>query len=249
MAARGRFVILSLPRTGSTYLVDYLDALPSIRCLSEVFNPKGVLLRHHESVDPALTDTAKRDRDPIGFLRRLEREIGARDWFGIKFFPGHSERLLRYFCASRRWKKIFLWRENLLEQYISYLLSAAQYGRQTWERVADDARLEVPTATLIDDLHAIEKRYIDIESALILATPEDVFTLEYSDLGRAEPMQSLRSFFKIAARTGAPASLSAPPTFAPGPRAAERIINYGDVLAVLRHSRYGRWLGDARRPL
>jgi hypothetical protein len=58
MSLHQHFVILSLPRTDSTYLVDYLDAAPNVKCLSEVFNPDVVLLRHHRPSDTALTDKA-----------------------------------------------------------------------------------------------------------------------------------------------------------------------------------------------
>lgn len=63
MALHRHFIILSLPRSGSTYLVDYLDAAPSVKCLSEVFNPEVVLLRHHRPSDAALTDRIVRDSD------------------------------------------------------------------------------------------------------------------------------------------------------------------------------------------
>ena len=166
MPKHQRFVILSLPRTGSTYLVDYLDAVPGMKCLSEVFNPEEVVLRHHQPTDPSLTDKVVRDNDPLSFLYRLDQDVGACDWFGVKLFPSHNTKLLHYLCSSRQWKKIFLWRDNLLEQYISFLLASAQYGRASWERVADDTRLTVPLGALLDDLHAIEKNYIEIEDAL-----------------------------------------------------------------------------------
>ena len=80
MAERVRYVILSLPRTGSTYLVDYLDAVPSARCLSEIFNRDTVLLRHHQPADATLLDKSLRDQDPFGFLARLEQDVGPVDF-------------------------------------------------------------------------------------------------------------------------------------------------------------------------
>jgi LPS sulfotransferase NodH len=240
MAQHQRFVVLSLPRTGSTYLVDYLDAVPGIKCLSEVFNPEAVLLRHHQPADPALTDRAIRDRDPLAFLHRLEQDVGACDWFGVKLFPSHNNKLLHYFCSNRQWKKIFLWRDNLLEQYISFLLASAQYGRGSWERVADEAQLTVPLGALLDDLHAIEKNYIEIEDALFLAEHEDVFTLEYDDLGNPATMEHMLRFLGVDAAT-APNSGKLL-NFERGPRATARIANYPAVCEALSHTRYRRWL-------
>ncbi|HEY3917704.1 MAG TPA: hypothetical protein VGL83_07910 [Stellaceae bacterium] len=241
-----RFVILSLPRTGSTYLVDYLDAVPGIRCLSEVFNRNTVLLRHHQPKDPTLADKAARDADPIGFLARLEPDVGACDWFGVKFFPGHGDRLLRYFCTSRQWKKIFLWRDNLLEQYISFLLASEKFGQESWERVADEATLTVPASALIDDLHGIERSYIEIEEALAFAEREQVFTLEYDDLGNALVMEQLLRFLGLP-DVAIPALMqqgNSMPAFERGPRAAARIVNGDEVRRALRNTRYSRWLMD-----
>ncbi|HWE71578.1 MAG TPA: hypothetical protein VG328_00345 [Stellaceae bacterium] len=243
MALHQHFIILSLPRSGSTYLVDYLDAAPSVKCLSEIFNPEVVLLRHHRPSDAALTDRTVRDSDPLRFLRRLEEDVGPCDAFGVKLFPTHNPKLLRYFCASRRWKKIFLWRDNIVEQYISFLLAAAQYGRESWERVDDDARLTVPIDTLIDDLHAMERNYIEIEDALVLAEPEDVFTLEYDDMAHKEIMERLLRFVGVgnaAIQSVAAAQAGGALAFDRGPRAADRIANYGDVRAILGRTRFAR---------
>lgn len=240
---RQHFVILSLPRTGSTYLVDYLDAVPGVKCLSEVFNPDIVLLRHHQPSDATLSDKDVRDADPLAFLQRLEQDVGPCDAFGVKLFPAHGLKLLHYFCSSAHWKKIFLWRDNMLEQYISFLLASERYGQASWERVAEDARLKVPTGTLIDDLHAIEKSYIEMEDALVLAGPGDVFTLEYDEMGNSDVMGRLLRFIGVgeaAAQSIAAATASGAHAFDRGPRAADRIANYGDVCAILRQTRFAR---------
>lgn len=247
MGEHQRFVILSLPRTGSTYLVDYLAAVPGVRCLSEVFNRNTVLLRHHEPKDRALTDKAARDADPMSFLARLEQDVGACDWFGIKFFPGHGDRLLRYFCTSPQWKKIFLWRGNFLEQYISFLLASAKFGDGSWERVDDDATLIVPIGTLVDDLHAIEKSYMEIEQAFLLSDPDQVFTLEYDDLGRTAVMEKMLRFLgtsDAAIATAQAQARSGALAFSRGPRAIDRIANRDAVQKALRNTRFANLLSE-----
>ena len=247
MAEHQRFVILSLPRTGSTYLVDYLGAVPGICCLSEVFNRNTVQLRHHQPKNRALQDKAARDADQMGFLTRLEQDVGACDWFGLKFFPGQGDQLLRYFCTSQQWKKIFLWRDNFLEQYISFLLASEKFGEGSWERVDDDATLTVPTAPLVDDLHAIEKSYMEIEEAFLLADTQQVFTLEYHDLGRAAAMQRLLRFLGVsegAIATVRARAKSGKLAFRRGPRAIDRITNRDAVAAALRNTRFAKLLAD-----
>jgi LPS sulfotransferase NodH len=243
MALHQHFAILSLPRTGSTYLVDYLDAAPNVKCLSEVFNPDVVLLRHHQPNDTTLTDKTVRDNDPLRFLYRLDQDVGPCESFGVKLFPTHSQKLLHYFCASRHWKKIFLWRDNILEQYISFLLASAKYGNESWERADDGARLTVPVDTLIDDLHAMEKNYIEIEDALVLAEPEDVFTLEYDDMARKDIMARVLRFIGIgeaSVQSVAAAQAGGALAFDRGPRAADRIANYDEVRTILGRTRFAR---------
>ncbi|HWI26932.1 MAG TPA: hypothetical protein VN668_08165 [Stellaceae bacterium] len=256
MSGHQRFVIVSLPRTGSTYLVDYLDAIDGVRCLSEIFHPNEIMLRHHRTTDPALCDIPVRDADPLGYLRRLEQEIGGVGWFGFKHFPRHSLKLLQQLCADRSWRKIFLWRDNLLEQYLSFLLASAHFGRITWGRVPDREQVTIPTGVLMDDFHTIERNYIMIEEALMLSDPADVFTLEYHDLGRVEVMRGLLRFLGLPDRSiegtlveTAGRSGSGELKFERGPVAAERIANYDEICRALRHTRYRRWVEGTRVPV
>lgn len=255
MSEHQRFVIVSLPRTGSTYLVDYLDAIEGVRCLSEIFHPNEIMLRHHQTSDPQLADKAVRDSDPIGYLQRLEQEIDDCGWFGFKHFPRHSIKLLQHLCASRSWRKIFLWRENLLEQYLSFLLASAHFGQITWGRVPASEKVTIPPNILMDDFHTIEQNYMMIEEALMLSDPADVFPLEYHDLGRSEVMRSLLGFLGLpqerveqaVARTVGRAA-DGELAFERGPNAAARIANYDEIRQMLRRTRYRRWVEDVRGP-
>ena len=251
MTDHQKFVILSLPRTGSTYLVDFLDSVDDVRCLSEIFHPTEIDLRHHQPVDPALLDMKLRDADQLGYLERVEHEIADRRWFGFKHFPRYGLPLMRFLCASRDWRKIFLWRDNLLEQYLSHLLAAMHFGRTGWGRVPDEKKLEIPLDALLDDLHTIEQNYIELERALLLAGGDGVFSLEYEELGRAEVLRGMLSFLGLPeasidrAVTRATAADASPDLrFERGPRAAQRIQNFDAIHRLLRHTRYRRWLED-----
>ena len=249
------FVIVSLPRTGSTYLVDYLDAIDDVRCLSEVFHPNEVMLRHHQPRDPGLSDMALRDSDPLAYLQRLEHDIGDCGWFGFKHFPRHSLKVLRHVCASGRWRKVFLWRENILEQYLSFLLAAAHFGKITWGRVPDAEQVTIPPIMLMEDFHTIERNYIMIEEALTLANPQDVFTLEYGDLGRIDVIRGLLGFLGLPAASIERAVAQTAGQvgagklkFERGPEAASRIKNYDEICCLLRHTRYRRWVEKTSVP-
>jgi hypothetical protein len=197
MADPQRFVIVSCPRTGSTYLVDYLEAIDGVRCLSEVFNERMVLLRHHQPVDPRLDDMGFRNADPRGFLARVEKEVGDCGWFGFKLFPNQNLPLLQQLCADPSWRKIFLWRDNLVEQYLSFLLASSHFGRKEWGRVPDASKFTAWTGDLVPDIHTIEHNYQTIEKALMRANLNDVFALEYEELGNAAIMRNLLQFLGL----------------------------------------------------
>lgn len=251
MIDRQKFVILSLPRTGSTYLVDCLDAIAGVRCLSEIFHPNEIALRHHQPVDPGLMDKAVRDADPLGYLARLEQEVPDCRWFGFKHFPRHGMPLMRHLCASRDWRKIFLWRDNLIEQYLSFLLASMHFGRTGWGRVPDEAQLEIPLGTVMDDLRMIEQNYYEIERTLLLADRSDVFALEYDELGQTDIVRGLLQFLGLpgASIDRALAQMTAADgnnelKFARGPRAAQRIRNLDEIRQILRNTRYRRWVAE-----
>jgi Sulfotransferase family len=255
MAQHQSFVIVSLPRTGSTYLVDYLDAIDGVRCLSEVFHPNEIMLRHHRTSDPGLLDIGVRDSDPLAYLQRLEQDVGDCRWFGFKHFPRHGAKLLQHLCANPQWRKIFLWRDNVLEQYLSFLLASAHFGQVTWGRVPDEARVTVPPNVLLDDFHTIERNYIMIEEALMLADPAHLFALEYHDLGRVEVMRRLLHFLGLpeasidqAVAQTAGKMGAGELKFERGPNAARRIANYDEIRRLLLHTRYRRLVENTAAP-
>lgn len=249
MGERVRFVIVSCPRTGSTHLVDYLAAVPGVSCLSEIFREGEVLLRHGRPLDPKLLNVAARDADPLGWLEELEAAYADCGWFGFKLFPGQQSTLLRLLCADPSWRKIYLWRDNFLDQYISFLLAMKHFGTKEWGRVPDDHRFAIMPETIVPDLATIEMNYLAIERGLLTARREDLFGLEYEDLGRSAVMRQLLQFLAIPGDIIDQVTAEAPgkpdhavERFERGPDAGARIQNYDEIRRVLQYTRYRRFL-------
>jgi hypothetical protein len=242
MEEHQKFVIVSLPRTGSTYLVDYLDAVEGVRCLSEIFHPSEIQLRHHNPTDPSFMDMGERNADPAGYLARIEADVGTCRWFGFKHFPRHNLALLQQLAANRAWRKIFLWRDNLVEQYLSFLLASMHFGRTGWGRVPAEVKMRLPLVTMMEDLHTMQQNYFLIEDALAASHPDDVFGIEYDDLGRPAVMAALHRFLGLPAPSPAPANADL--KFERGPAASERIANYDEIRRLLKSGRYRRWVED-----
>jgi hypothetical protein len=119
-----RFVIISIPRTGSNLLCGALDAHPEIICHYELFHKVAI---YHSSKygDECVKDYSvkKRNQDPNAFLNHLfEFRFGKHaKTIGYKIFAGHNDSLLDELIQDRKVKKIILKRDNLFLAYVSHL--------------------------------------------------------------------------------------------------------------------------------
>lgn len=129
---RARFLIVTLPRSGSYHLASLLDSAPGVTCLGELFKRKVIELPPdlRRKVGLARGDTAIRDADPLGYLALLMAHCEA-PVFGFKEFLDriHVAGIGKYTLRSDDWQKIFLMR-NPIRKYIS-LQRAIQTGAYT----------------------------------------------------------------------------------------------------------------------
>ena len=116
-----RFLVVGLPRSGTTYLASLLDGHRDIFCSGEQFNPHNVV--HAEYVDENEKSVWDRDRMPLRFMDSFFAEADktgvARA--GFKFMIGHNVRVLRHLSDYPDLKIIYVWRDNKLAQVSSYL--------------------------------------------------------------------------------------------------------------------------------
>ncbi|MGH1413609.1 MAG: Stf0 family sulfotransferase [Pelagimonas sp.] len=132
-----RFVILGLPRSGTTYLMTLLNAHPQIFCTGEQFNPKAVVGLSGDRDESFERVVADRDANPVTFLEEIfQRPQPARvDWTGFKFMLGHNIAAFRALEADPDITLIHVWRENRLAQVTS-LIKAVQ--SQKWVQSKED---------------------------------------------------------------------------------------------------------------
>jgi hypothetical protein len=125
------FMITCAPRTGSTLLRTYLQSHPDILCHGEVYAPDtaGALAGRYEALlrDPKRRHslTEYRDRHQIPFLYKVVYDSQGRRAVGHKL--KYDELLLAKFSQTREAirddadiKVIHLYRENLLERFVSW---------------------------------------------------------------------------------------------------------------------------------
>lgn len=120
-----RFVIMGLPRSGTTYLMTLLNAHRRIRCSGEQFNPYAIV-----GVDQKNRDRRQiwqRDSAPGYFMDAFfaRHEASDLDRVGFKFMIGHNVWALNRILDDPGLTLIYVHRENKLAQ-ISSLIKATQ---------------------------------------------------------------------------------------------------------------------------
>jgi hypothetical protein len=127
---RERFVVLATPRTGSSSLVELMNAHPQLACMGELFNPKGTVLRDMGMRNKKVLTEA--GQTPLEFLNRvmsqLEADESCKPYFGFKMMLHHDPRVIDYVIDDDHWTPIVLERRNLMGQWTSMAL-AKKTGR------------------------------------------------------------------------------------------------------------------------
>lgn len=125
------FVIIAMPRSGSTRLCDILGRHPAIACHLEIFHPNEVQAHLPRDTGLEIMDPAKRDADPKLFLDKFL--AFNEDWFkdrqrhGFKVMLDRNQlkAVTEVVTPDPRLKKIVLYRENLLASYASVAMALA----------------------------------------------------------------------------------------------------------------------------
>ena len=246
------FVLLTSPRSGSTWVVDTLATHPQVTAYGEVFMPG-------RTRDPRwgaqgfpfyaryLQDRTRRAHPltPTTYLRALYRSTDARA-VGFKLMYGQARRhpSVAAYLGLRRVRVVHLIRENGLDVALSR--RAAAERRVTSHADAAGApetvRLIVPTQALVQELRAHE-RSVRMARRMLRAARMPVLELTYEQLfsDTAANLESILGFLGLE-----PDSRSVAPRLRKVNVSghAERIANYEDVRRVLTEAGFGSLLRD-----
>lgn len=120
---RGRFIIFTFPRTGSSTLRKLFDLHPKLSCVHEPFNKDLMHVRNFSKCKygPEVIDSPERLKFVLDNIFESHNII---KHLNVQLSPELNEELLKY----PNCKVIFLWRKNLLQRLISNIISTkAQY--------------------------------------------------------------------------------------------------------------------------
>lgn len=133
-----RFIILGLPRSGSTYLMSLLNAHSKILCSGEEFNPYAVV--GVAAKDDSHQSVICRDTDPLGFFTGFfdEAQRQSFDCAGFKFMIGHNIEVLQEIADDPDVMILYVWRENRLAQASSWIKALTT---RNWAQTSPDAQI------------------------------------------------------------------------------------------------------------
>lgn len=125
-AAGRRFLIMGLPRSGTTYLMTLLNAHRAVHCSGEQFNPYAVV--DIAGKDNDFDTVATRDADPVGHMQAFfEGTYPAKvRRLGFKFMLGHNISALERILSDRDLTLIYVHRENKLAQVSSWIKASSE---------------------------------------------------------------------------------------------------------------------------
>jgi hypothetical protein len=140
---RKKFVLFAAPQTRAARLVHMLDQHPRIRCLDEVFSPRGTVLEEFGlRTEQAM---AHAGANPVDFLERLVAQVdaqpGARPLFGFKMMLHHDPRMINYFIDAPQWAVVVVERRDMISQWLETALidgSAKDRGGNRGRKNPDD---------------------------------------------------------------------------------------------------------------
>lgn len=244
--AHTKFVLLTSPRSGSTWLISLLNQMPDTTAFGELFLPRK---RRHEwdmsFSHPRFVEVRKRGRflrpvEVFSYLDDLYRRPGV---VGFKLMYAHLRRnpeLLVYFWINRI-RVVHLVRQNQLDLLIS---RAVKRKLQRAHRMANEVPLEgiqveLDPQNLLRKLQ-IKERKVERGRALLRWSGLRYMEIGYEDLQKDEnEFRSLCKFLAIEPVDKMPASI-----FQKVRREGQSQVlkNYADVRRVLENTGYVAYL-------
>lgn len=237
MAGR-RFLVVGLPRSGTTYLASLLDEHPDVLCSGEQFNPHSIV--HADHADPDPRAVWARDHMPLrymdSFFARAEETGVARA--GFKFMIGHNVRVLRHLSDYPDLRIIYVWRDNKLAQVSSYLKALQN---QQWTQTRKDTeylkKIDVNARKVAQHWHELAT-YDFLFRAWLEAQPMASLRVEYKDMFAPGFTDKVCQFLEV--DTGH--ALQSPLVKQNRNNVLKRFKNPGPIKAYFQEIGYSHWL-------
>ena len=235
-----KFLIMGLPRSGTTYLMSLLNSHRAVYCTGEQYNPHARVALDPKDDDDSHETIIARDSDPVGFLGRVfgDMEGTRHSRIGFKYMLGHNVRLLEALEQRPDIALIHVWRENRLAQ-VSSLLRAIQ--DQVW---AETRPRSEPAPKIAATPREISQRWHEYATtdylfrSWLAQQPHHQISLEYCALFQPDINARLSAFLDlpVARRLKSNLIKQNPNTV------LDRFADPRHIAYYFRTIGYGRWL-------
>ncbi|TKW67796.1 MAG: hypothetical protein DI616_05660 [Paracoccus denitrificans] len=195
---RARFLIVTMPRSGSYHLASLLGSAPDVICLGELYKPNAIELPQQlrQQVGLARHDTAIRDADPAGYLALLMAHC-EKPVFGFKEFLDriHATGMGKYTLRSRHWQKIFLVR-NPIRKYASLqrAIETGAYTKMQPGAAPEDNAVVRFDPQLFDETVRLDRKLRQRYRELKEQKPRRNMLLDYRDLNDPQKLNQVLDF-------------------------------------------------------
>lgn len=196
MSARfDSFVVFAEMRTGSNFLETNLNALPSVTCHGEAFNPHFIGYPNSEEI--LGIGKEERDRDPLRLYKQIKR--ATQGLGGFRYFHDHDPRVLDAILDDAACAKIVLTR-NPVESYVSWKIAQAT-GQ--WKLTNVQKRREEQARF---DRAEFERHLADLQDFQVTLlnrlqrSGQTAFYIAYEDLKDLEVMNGLARWLGVPER-------------------------------------------------
>ena len=199
-----RFVVIALPRTGSTHLMTVLGTHPEIVSHGEVFHPNRIFLRWPgwpESRPHQLEKEleALRQSDPVAFLDRIFEERFGRQHVGFKIFNNQNNEILERLIVDRSVAKIVLYRANALARYASALAARENRAWGPNKMQKTDRPLVLFRAQQFRKYHADQVAFYDRVLSRLHDLGQASLLIRYDELNNSRLLDRVAVFLGAAA--------------------------------------------------
>jgi LPS sulfotransferase NodH len=236
-----RFVILGLPRSGTTYLMTLLGAHRDLVCAGEQYNPYTVIGEVGEA-DNSHAAVLGRDKDPVAHMRQFFDRAEAKGVAcgGFKFMIGHNIKVLQELARDPDLSIIYVWRENKLAQ-VSSLIKAA--STKNWAQTRSDAHLEQKVRATPRQISHRWHEYATYDHLISLwleGLPNPKVTYEYREMFRNGFEEDVCGFLEIPYRRG----MKSPLVKQSSNTIEQRFVDAKPIRYYFNQIGLGRWLED-----
>jgi len=182
-----RFVLVTHPRCGSTYLATLLNSHPQVLCHGELFYRLQVFYAvGYRDGSLHLATAEERDADPRGFLDKVWAHPFGNSAVGFKLVAGQHPGAFEAVYADLGVRAIVLRRRNRLKKFVSALIAERE---QMWTHYKHRFRPEdlkpVQVEVSLDGLRSYldsERAFYDGVTAELARRPKPWVEVFYEDL-------------------------------------------------------------------